>query len=128
VLPKLALISQFPDAYQGATANLSADSSGGSQQCVKAPSQRLGDVSVLQPGDGQCGSNGLVAPGTYTLDQAAPAGTVFLRWELFDITTGTALGPELGSSVTLSGNMSVTAVAVYGLLVSPSPSPSQLPR
>ncbi|KAF6262366.1 hypothetical protein COO60DRAFT_1636040 [Scenedesmus sp. NREL 46B-D3] len=125
---KLALISSFPANYSGPTANLRADEAGDLESCIKQPSARLNvsGVTVLQPGPGQCpGQNntGFVVPGTYQLDEGtAPAGTEFVRWECYDITSGTQ-GPPLAIGadfrLTLGGNTSVTCVAVFSLLPAP---------
>jgi hypothetical protein len=98
-----------------------------SDSCTKAPSPRQGfdNVTVLQPGPGQCGVTGFVDQGQYTLNQSAPTGTVFVGWECYDITLGVAQGPiSMTDKVTLTGNKSVSCVAVYNYtapLLSPSP-------
>ncbi|WIA38755.1 hypothetical protein OEZ86_002048 [Tetradesmus obliquus] len=124
VMPKLALISQFPDGYNGPTANLTAVSLADS--CSEAPSQRLGkdNVTVLQPGLARCNDDGLMEPGNYQLNQSAALGTIFQRWECFDITSGFVQGGTPGNNVVLTGAMSMTCVAVYSL---PAPAP-KLPK
>jgi hypothetical protein len=128
VLPKLALISQFPASYTGGTANLRAASPNDS--CIEEPSARLGgNVSVVSPGPGLCNTDGSVQPGSYNLTQTPPPGTVFLRWECSDVTSGTAQGTTNTTGTTnlnLSGAISVTCVAVYD--IAPSPSPGVSPR
>jgi hypothetical protein len=128
VLPKLALISAFPPGYTGDTANLRAVSL--NDTCIQEPSPRLSsNVTVVNPGPGLCNVDGSVQPGKYNLTQAPPPGTVFLRWECSDVTTGVAqntansTGPTV---VTLAGAISVTCVAVYDF--APSPSPGVSPR
>jgi hypothetical protein len=128
VLPKLALISQFPANYTGDTANLRAVSL--NDICIEEPSARLGgNVTVVSPGPGLCNGDGSVQPGAYNLTQTPPSGTVFLRWECSDVTSGTAQGTTNttgATSLTLSGAISVTCVAVYDF--APSPSPGVSPR
>jgi hypothetical protein len=128
IQPTLALISKFPDSYNGPTANLTAISP--ADNCTKAPSLRLNqnNVTVVQPGPARCNTDGRMEPGSYVLGEVAPLGTVFLRWECFDITTGSAVGPQSVTTVVLSGAMSVTCVAVYGLPPSPSPVPLPNPK
>jgi hypothetical protein len=126
LLPKLALISEFPFQYQGPTANLSAVAP--SDRCDKAPSPRIDQngVTILQPGPGRCGpgDTGFVDQGTYTLSQNAPSGTSFNTWRCFDITTGNAVALAPATTVTLTGAQSITCVAVYTLILqSPSPPP-----
>jgi hypothetical protein len=104
-----------------AAANLTATAA--SETCTKAPSPRQGvdNVTVLQPGPGQCGVDGFVDQGRYTLSQVAPAGTTFSGWECFDISTGSPVLISLIFPVVLS-NQSVSCVAVYNY-TAPSPSP-----
>lgn len=122
LLPKLALLSQFPAEYDGVTANLGATS--GNDSCTKAPSVRLQPpLTAAQSAAGQCGTSGYVEPGTYVLNQAAPAGTEFVRWDLYDTSSGTPVLLPANTSVSLAGSQSLTAVAVYRLPGSPSPAP-----
>jgi hypothetical protein len=123
--PKLALISSFPPQYNGTGANLAAFDAGGLSPCSKAPSPRLdvNNVTVLNPGSGQCGTNGTMEVANYTLAQTAPSGTVFWRWQCFDISNGTAVAMQSSSPVILAASMSVTCVAVYNLTTVSSPSP-----
>jgi hypothetical protein len=101
-----------------AGANLTALNGNGAS-CIEAPSLRLtvDNVTVLQPGQGWCGTDGSVSTGTYGLLQTAPANATFLRWECYDITNGTAtlLQNATTVAVTLTGSMSVTCVAVYDI-------------
>jgi hypothetical protein len=126
LLPKLALLSEFPFAYNGPTANLSAVSP--SDRCDKAPSTRIdqNDVTVVQPGAGLCGATGFVDQGMYALSQTTPAGTSFNTWRCFDITSGNAVLLAPSTSVTLTGSQSITCVAVY-TIIPPSPSLSPPP-
>ncbi|WIA11284.1 hypothetical protein OEZ85_011408 [Tetradesmus obliquus] len=121
-LPRLALISQFPAGYTGPGANLSAISTNDS--CVKLNSPIVNGTTLTpqQPGNGQCnGPNGNVQPGNYSLTQTALAGTVFVRWDVYDLTNNVnASNPNL-AAVVLSGTISVTLVAVYDYAPSPSP-------
>jgi hypothetical protein len=129
--PKLALISQFPPEYTGPSANLSAVNAAISAICVKPFSPRLGqnNVTVLQPGPGNCGPNndGMMPPGTYALSQSAPKGTEFDRWDCYDISSGNATNPQDVDAITLENSDAVTCVAVYTLVPTPSPSPSPSP-
>jgi hypothetical protein len=118
--PKLALLSQYPAAYPttGPTANLTATGPGGvNASCVEAPSERLtGIINVTAPGTGLCFGNGTVPPGTYNLTQVPAPGTIFSRWDCYNVTNGAAGAPINGSSITLGLNMSMTCVAVYTLV------------
>jgi hypothetical protein len=57
-----------------------------------------------------------VAPGTYNLTQVPVPGTLFDRWECYNVTNGTAGTPVNGSSISLALNVSMTCVAVYSLV------------
>jgi hypothetical protein len=106
-----------------AAANLSAKAP--TDNCTKifSPRQGFNNVTVLQPGAGQCGDDGYVDPGTYILSQTPPAGTVFIGWKCYDITTG-VIGSNTAVPVTiLIGSKSVSCVAEYNYAASPSPSP-----
>jgi hypothetical protein len=107
---------------QIAAANLSAKSF--SNSCTKEPSARQGrnNVTILQPGPGQCGVDGFVDQGFYVLNQTAPVGTTFIGWKCYDITNGTVGQPSSTPFVSLSGNKSVSCVAEYNY-TAPSPSP-----
>jgi hypothetical protein len=129
LLPKLALLSEFPFAYNGPSANLSAVHAANIDRCDKIPSPRLdtNGITVLQPGPGRCGEGqtGFVDQGTYTLSQTAPAGTTFNTWQCFDITTGNAVALAPATTVSLRDAQSITCVAVYNVAPPPpSPSPS----
>jgi hypothetical protein len=118
IQPKLALMSQFPDSYNGTIANLTAVLTANSaENCTKAPSPRLNQngVTVLQPGPARCNTDGTMEPGSYALGQVAPTGTTFQRWDCYDITSGSAVGPQSGNTVVLSGNTSISCVAIYVL-------------
>jgi hypothetical protein len=123
LLPKLALLSEFPAEYNGITANLTASS--GNDTCSEAPSTRLlPPVTVAQPGAGRCGTDGYVEPGTYALTQVAPIGTEFVRWDVYNITSGTPVLVSSGTpTASLAGSDSFTVVAVYKLPGTPSPAP-----
>jgi hypothetical protein len=124
---QLALLSAFPAGYSGASASVSAAST--SSSCVKQPAPQLGaNATLQQPGDGLCGSDGLVAPGTYTLTAEAPPGTTFLRWELYNATDGRLLTSLPDAVATLQLDSAVTVVAVFSSPGSPSPSPTLSPR
>lgn len=118
--PRLALLSQYPTAYPatGPTANLTATGPGGANaSCTEAPSQKLsGSINVTAPGDGFCFGNGTVPPGTYNLTQVPAPGTLFQRWECYNMTNGAAGPPINGSSITLAVNVNMTCVAVYTLV------------
>jgi hypothetical protein len=120
IQPQLALTSQFPDGYNGPTANLTAVAPN-VDNCTKAPSPHVGQngVTVVQPGPGRCNEDGSMQPGTYQLGESTPAGTVFQRWECYDVTNGTAQGPVNGTTVVLSGSAFKSCVAVYALIPSP---------
>lgn len=110
-----------------AAANLTAKSI--SDSCIKAPSPRLDQngTTVLQPGLGQCGSDGYVDQGNYALNQSAPAGTTFTTWRCFNIASGNAAPLAPANNVILQGAAHITCVAVYTLIPTPSPSPSPSP-
>jgi hypothetical protein len=111
-----------------AAANLTAVAA--SETCTKAPSPRQGfdNVTVLQPGPGQCGVDGFVDQGRYVLSQVPPSGTTFFGWECFDITTGVATILTAITPIVLDGNKSVSCVAVYNYTAPLSPLPSPSPR
>lgn len=117
VPPKLALVSLFngSSSYTGPGGNLSAV--GPVDSCVRAPSPIVGvsGVTILNPGPGTCGTDGTISAGTYTLSQSAPAGTLFNRFDCYNIVTGTAVLVSSGTnSITLTtANMSITCTAVY---------------
>jgi hypothetical protein len=125
---KLALLSQFPDSYTGDTANISAAGTGGS--CVEAPSTRLSlpSVSVQQPGAGLCSDNGLRPAGQYSLTQDTPPNTSFVRYEVYNATTGDLIQNITTPSGTFNLNGDITVVAVYSVPGLPSPSPAASPR
>jgi hypothetical protein len=114
----LALISAYPNSYKGPTADLGAVSA--VCACDQNSSQRLckRNVTVIQPGGAYCVSNGFVSAGTYTLSKVELPGAVFDRWECFATNSGTAIGPQIGETFSLSGNMTVTCVAVFDVLAS----------
>jgi hypothetical protein len=124
---QLALLSEFPGAYGGPIANISAN---GPATCVESPSTRLaGSVNVTQPGAGLCdANNGLVPAGNYTLTQNAPDTTTFVRWEVYNANTGALISTSTSPSITLVLNGDVTIVAVYDVPGGPSPSPAATPR
>eukprot|EP00883_Tetradesmus_obliquus_P000942 jgi/Sobl393_1/11010/SZX66814.1 len=133
LLPKLALISQYLFQYSGPpTANLTATGVANSEPvCSKPNSAQLGSgsVTVAQPGlASQCGSTGYVKPGTYNLAESPVAGTQFVRWEVYNTTSGSpVLIPNSANppQVTLAGGQSATVVAVYNQPgASPAPPPS----
>lgn len=121
-LPKLALLSQFPPGYTGLGANLNATSSNDS--CIKPNSPIVNPPTVTpeQPGAGLCGTDGSVQPGEYELRESPPSGTVFVRWDCYDLTNNQTL-TQTGSlgTLTLPSFLSVTCVAVYAYAPSPSP-------
>jgi hypothetical protein len=120
---QLALLSQFPPNYGGPTANISAVGPG---SCVKSPSTMLGgSVTVQQPGAGLCEP---LPPGTYQVTQVPPPGTTFVRWDVFNATTGALISSPTNPSITLPLDGSVTVVAVYSAPGLPSPSPAPVAR
>lgn len=81
--------------------------------------QRLGvnNITIINPGAGQC--NGTFTEGIYNLTQTAPLGATFDHWECWNTSTGSAIGPLNGSTVSLTRNTSFTCVAVYNVLAPP---------
>jgi hypothetical protein len=119
----LGLLANLPGGYTGTNPTITATGPG---NCTKAPSTRLeGSVSVTNPGQGLCG---LVPAGTYTLTQNAPGGINFVRWEVYNATTGTLISTSTDPSITLQLTGGVTVVAVYSAPGQPSPSPVASPR
>jgi hypothetical protein len=113
-LPTLGLVSNFPENYTGPSANLTAD--GNQQDCQQAPSPILGspNVTIVSPGAGMCGVDGM-PPGPYNLTQVAPPGTRFDGWACYNVTgnTSTIIGTD--PSVLLMNADAVTCVANYKL-------------
>ncbi|WIA18464.1 hypothetical protein OEZ85_009921 [Tetradesmus obliquus] len=129
--PKLALTSRFPAAYTGPTANLSAIAFSDSCTKIFSPRQDFNNVTVLQPGLGQCGAEGFVNQGQYQLNQTAPDGTTFIGWRCTDITFGVEGAVSTALFVQLSGNQSKSCVAEYNYTAPappPSPAPSPQPK
>jgi hypothetical protein len=120
---RLALLSQFPAGYTGVGADVNATSSNDS--CIKLDSPIVNPPTVTpqQPGAGQCGGpNGVVQPGDYQLREQPPSGTIFVRWDCYDLINNQTL-TQTGSlgTLTLPSGLSVTCVAVYEYAPSPSP-------
>lgn len=117
-LPKLALISRYPDSYNGPPANLTAIGANGlNASCIQAPSQRLGQngTTIEQPGAGLCGVNGTMPIGKYNLGQSPPPGLSFDGYICYDVvntTYSTARGDDM-DDVQLQRNDVVTCVATY---------------
>lgn len=110
-----------------AAANLTAMAF--SDSCTKIFSLRqdFNNVTVLQPGLGQCGAEGFVNQGQYQLNQTAPDGTTFIGWRCTDITFGVEGAVSTALFVQLSGNQSKSCVAEYNY-TAPAPPPSPAPR
>ena len=124
---QLALLSALPAGYEGPGANVTAVGANGG--CAKTPAPQLSeDVTAQQPGDGVCGGDDVLAPGTYNLTQEAPPGTTFLRWDLYNATDGTFLDSLSDPVISLQLDDAVTVVAVFSSPDLPSPSPALSPR
>jgi hypothetical protein len=119
VLPtqsQLSLLSQvnapagFP--YAGSGAQLSAVGPGNSN-CSKAPSELVSStVNATAPGPaGQCTAANSMAAGRYNLSQVAPFGTVFVHWECYNVTGGTAGAALVADSVSIVANDIWTCIA-----------------
>jgi hypothetical protein len=115
LLPQLSLLSHVaaPAAmpYSQLGGNLTAVGPSNSN-CSKPQSDLVSArVNVTSPGVGaQCGATA-VAVGQYTLSQVAPAGTMFLRWECYNITGGSEGTPLIGARITIMLNELWTCVA-----------------
>jgi hypothetical protein len=118
-LPKLALISEFPPSYNGITANLTATSNNAT--CVEAPSARLNEtnnVTLATPGPGFCNEDGSMPQGNYSFSETAPPGTVFDRWECYEIIGSNVIGPISSGktpTIDLTGTKQITCKAIYTL-------------
>jgi hypothetical protein len=140
VQPKLALMSQYlqfgPSGYTGPTAALAANGSNTLTYCSEDPSTKYapevaGGPTPLNPGGGWCFGDGSVPADTYVLSKGLdPNGTRFNRWECYNTTSSTAVGPTVTTSWSLVGNQTATCVAIYlpksetpGASPVPSPSP-----
>jgi hypothetical protein len=127
-VPRLALLARLPDAYTGSTPRLQAVNLNSSVLVCEKNTTRWAppNATVTSPGDGWCGSgtppNGTVPAGSYSVNATAPVGTVFSRWECYNVLTGNATAINVTAAAMNSAIFSlplgsaVTCVAVYDIL------------
>jgi hypothetical protein len=113
---QLSLLSQVNAApgfpYTGSGGRLTALGPSNSS-CSKLPSDLVSStVNATTPGPGgQCGAANLAAAGQYNLTQVAPNGTIFVRWECYNVTGGSAGTPLVADSVNVLSNEVWTCIA-----------------
>jgi hypothetical protein len=69
-----------------------------------------------------------VPAGQYNLTQQAPAGTTFVRYDVYNATTEALITSITDPSGSFDLTGDITVVAVYSVPGLPSPSPAASPR
>jgi hypothetical protein len=127
LVPRLALLSWFPEGVNSTTPRLQAlNTVTNNSACDENPSTRWAppNVTVTSPGDGWCGAgtpSGVILAGNYSINAtlSPTVGTSFARWDCYNISTGSAVPINITvtgagiAALSLPLGSAVTCVAVY---------------